>query len=516
MRDCQFHLVLRSGGRPISAVQIPRGPAGDRSLTDGWTSFVSTVMVGRRQRSRPGRAVRKRRAALARAALAHIRGDAPGELPTAARGSLPTVLRVVAALRAAPAARLCAHACVVALILTVLGAEVSGRGGAASVARSAPVTERATPLATHDGVVLAPLAVGPIRIRQAAEPLTPLIQQPVTVPSAFQTVHQLAEGETLGALAARYGVRLEALVLANRLEQGDALVVGQLLRIPRVSGQPHVVATGETLASLAERFGVSPAVIATFPANHVGPDAALTPGVELFIPREQLSLPADWLRAVGGLTGLAARGPEPAAVVRAAETNLRVGPSTEHPRVAQLAAGRRVALRARHDGWLQVELGTLRGWVRADLLAVAAEQVAALPLSNDFPPPPPRWVWPTRGTLTSGFGPRWGSFHNGIDIANRAWTPIVAARAGRVREAGWCRGYGYCVRLGHAGGVETIYGHLIARPLVSVGDEVAVGELIGHMGSTYDRAGGGYSTGVHLHFTVLVNGRAVNPLRFLP
>ena len=72
------------------------------------------------------------------------------------------------------------------------------------------------------------------------------------------------------------------------------------------------------------------------------------------------------------------------------------------------------------------------------------------------------------------------------------------------------------MRLGHEGGVETIYGHLIARPPVSVGDEVAVGELIGHMGSTYDRAGGGYSTGVHLHFTVLVNGRAVNPLRFLP
>jgi murein DD-endopeptidase MepM/ murein hydrolase activator NlpD len=45
---------------------------------------------------------------------------------------------------------------------------------------------------------------------------------------------------------------------------------------------------------------------------------------------------------------------------------------------------------------------------------------------------------------------------------------------------------------------------------------VRAGQLIGHMGSTYDRAGGGYSTGVHLHFTILVNGRAVNPLRYLP
>ncbi|MFQ3661657.1 MAG: M23 family metallopeptidase, partial [Chloroflexaceae bacterium] len=50
----------------------------------------------------------------------------------------------------------------------------------------------------------------------------------------------------------------------------------------------------------------------------------------------------------------------------------------------------------------------------------------------------------------------------------------------------------------------------------AVGEEVSAGQLLGHMGSTYDRRGGGYSTGVHLHFTVLINGRAMNPLRFLP
>lgn len=144
-----------------------------------------------------------------------------------------------------------------------------------------------------------------------------------------------------------------------------------------------------------------------------------------------------------------------------------------------------------------------------------AEQLAAMPVATEVPPPD-HWVWPTRGRLTSGSGPRWGGFHNGIDIANRAGTPTVAARAGRVLEAGWCRSYGYCVRLGHAGGIETIYGHLLTRPVVAVGAEVAAGQVIGHMGSTYDRRGGGYATGVHLHLSVLVNGRAVNPLRFLP
>jgi len=45
---------------------------------------------------------------------------------------------------------------------------------------------------------------------------------------------------------------------------------------------------------------------------------------------------------------------------------------------------------------------------------------------------------------------------------------------------------------------------------------VDAGDLIGYMGSTFDRSGGGYSTGVHLHFTVKINGKAVNPLKFLP
>jgi murein DD-endopeptidase MepM/ murein hydrolase activator NlpD len=85
-----------------------------------------------------------------------------------------------------------------------------------------------------------------------------------------------------------------------------------------------------------------------------------------------------------------------------------------------------------------------------------------------------------------------------------------------VIEAGWCSGFGYCVKLDHGEGITTIYGHLIKKPPVGVGDSVDVGEVIGYMGSTYDARGGGYSTGVHLHFTIKVNGNAVNPMKFLP
>ncbi len=130
-----------------------------------------------------------------------------------------------------------------------------------------------------------------------------------------------------------------------------------------------------------------------------------------------------------------------------------------------------------------------------------------------------RWVWPTSGDLTSGFGYRnfsVGRFHNGIDIANRKGTAIRAARAGRVIAAGWCSGYGYCVKINHGDGFVTEYGHLASKPNVRAGSYVEAGARIGSMGNTYDRRGGGYSTGVHLHFTVKRNGKAVNPMRYLP
>ena len=130
-----------------------------------------------------------------------------------------------------------------------------------------------------------------------------------------------------------------------------------------------------------------------------------------------------------------------------------------------------------------------------------------------------RWVWPTQGTITSGFGFRnlgVREFHNGIDIANDKGTPIVAAHAGTISEAGWCIGYGYCVKIRHTGGLVSEYGHLVDKPPVRAGQAVQIGEIVGYMGTTYDRRGGGYSTGVHLHFTLRSNGHAVNPRTYLP
>jgi len=129
--------------------------------------------------------------------------------------------------------------------------------------------------------------------------------------------------------------------------------------------------------------------------------------------------------------------------------------------------------------------------------------------------------WPITGTITQPFGPTdlalepaydgAAHFHLGLDIANSEGTPIGAAAAGTVIFAGWSdAGYGNCVQIDHGNGLVTIYGHMVALPLVTVGQKVTAGQLIGNVGST------GNSTGPHLHFGVQYNGTWVDPLAYLP
>jgi murein DD-endopeptidase MepM/ murein hydrolase activator NlpD len=121
------------------------------------------------------------------------------------------------------------------------------------------------------------------------------------------------------------------------------------------------------------------------------------------------------------------------------------------------------------------------------------------------------FIWPTDGVFTSGYGWRWGRMHKGIDLANNVGTPIRAVQDGVVSFSGWDDGgYGYLVKISHADGTITVYGHNSSL-LVREGDLVRQGQTISLMGST------GRSTGPHLHFEVRPGGQAaVNPLAFLP
>jgi murein DD-endopeptidase MepM/ murein hydrolase activator NlpD len=121
----------------------------------------------------------------------------------------------------------------------------------------------------------------------------------------------------------------------------------------------------------------------------------------------------------------------------------------------------------------------------------------------------PLFVMPTKGIFTSNFGYRWGVLHAGIDIANSIGTPILAVSDGVVIDAGPTAGYGMWVKLRHADGTVTLYGH-VNTTLVSVGQRVMAGDQIATMGNR------GQSTGPHLHFEVLLNGtNRVDPVPWL-
>jgi murein DD-endopeptidase MepM/ murein hydrolase activator NlpD len=121
----------------------------------------------------------------------------------------------------------------------------------------------------------------------------------------------------------------------------------------------------------------------------------------------------------------------------------------------------------------------------------------------------PLFVMPTKGIFTSGFGYRWGVLHAGIDLANSIGTPIRAVSDGVVIDAGPTAGYGMWVKLRHADGTVTLYGH-VNTTLVSVGQRVMAGDQIATMGNR------GNSTGPHLHFEVLLGGtQRVDPVPWL-
>jgi murein DD-endopeptidase MepM/ murein hydrolase activator NlpD len=132
------------------------------------------------------------------------------------------------------------------------------------------------------------------------------------------------------------------------------------------------------------------------------------------------------------------------------------------------------------------------------------------PVAAELPAGSDRLRWPMRsGTLTSGFGPRNGTFHDGIDIAAPEGTPIYAARSGRVIYSDQIPGYGNIVILEHAEGLSTVYAHN-QKNEVAQGDVVRQGDEVSRVGKT------GRTTGPNLHFEVRIQNVARNPLFFLP
>lgn len=120
--------------------------------------------------------------------------------------------------------------------------------------------------------------------------------------------------------------------------------------------------------------------------------------------------------------------------------------------------------------------------------------------------------WPLRGWITSRFGWRRfrgkREFHSGVDIANFQGAAIRSAADGTVEFSGWKAGYGKLVIINHGRGIQSYYGHNSVN-LVRIGQFVKKGEVIARVGST------GHATGPHIHYEIRVNGKPVNPFKYL-
>lgn len=298
-------------------------------------------------------------------------------------------------------------------------------------------------------------------------------------------------GDTLGAIAQRYAISVDDLMEFNQLNS-TSIHPGDLLKIPFVAAMGgiaesdplpppgfrwHVLQPGETISSLMVRYNLSlAAIVGANPA--ISSLDRLPVGLELLIPPgEGMVVALEPEQTVLDLVKI--YGVSPVALARA---NQIASPADLRPGQMLFLPG----VTPRHA---------------LDRLAEARER------ENTY-------IWPVHGRLTSFFGPRrlgmgTSNFHTGLDIAAPTGTPVVAARAGTVIFAGWSnRGFGNLVKIRHAGGAETWYAHF-SRILVTVGQQVRQGEVVGRIGST------GISTGPHLHFEVREGGRPYDPLRFL-
>lgn len=144
------------------------------------------------------------------------------------------------------------------------------------------------------------------------------------------------------------------------------------------------------------------------------------------------------------------------------------------------------------------------------------ENLKNLALTGKNPPSNATWITPVSGYyISSAFGYRTAptagasTYHQGVDMACNQGTPIYATRAGTVTAASFqAGGAGYYVSINHGDGFASIYMHM-THYVVSAGQKVSAGQLIGYVGST------GVSTGPHLHFGISYAGTYVNPLAYI-
>jgi murein DD-endopeptidase MepM/ murein hydrolase activator NlpD len=302
----------------------------------------------------------------------------------------------------------------------------------------------------------------------AIPPATPAWEARKVEPNAVEVKAQtyvVQPGDTLSHVVRKTGAGADAIVRTNGIAPPYTLRPRQKLLIP--AGRYHRVGKGESGIAIARAYGVAWGQIATL--NHIEQGDLLREGDRLLVPsRREVSVMSLDERA------------------RAFDLD-----------IDDLVTGTEPAL-AKHAR------------------PVAPVTSAATPPPADQPVAEPkgrfagRFVWPLHGRIVRPFGPLpTGARNNGVNIAARPGEPVIAAADGVIAFAGPLAAFGNLVLIRHAGGWNTVYGHL-RKLAVTRGQAVKRGQPIGEAGAT------GAASEPQLHFEILNGRQAVNPIDRLP
>ncbi len=281
---------------------------------------------------------------------------------------------------------------------------------------------------------------------------------------------------------------IEEEVEVPTIQEGTSLVKPDMVTT-KISKRPrdkiitYVVKSGDTISTIAQKFGISVSTILW--ENNLSVYSIIHPGDKLAI------LPFS------GVSHIVKRGDTLNSLAQKYKVKTEIIlKANKLADASQLKVGEKILIPGGRKSYPAYRPQRYSG-------LSTISKVVSVPASRRTNG---NWMhWPTVGRrITQYYSWR----HHAIDIANRTGTPIYAADAGRIIHASWSRGYGNNIVIDHGGGKKTRYAHL-SKFYVKVGDWVSKGQTIGAMGST------GWSTGPHIHFEVIINGRKYNPLNYI-
>lgn len=326
------------------------------------------------------------------------------------------------------------------------------------------------------------------------------------------TTYTVKAGDNLDALARKFDSTRRALADLNNLREPYTLRPGQRLKVPSAPVKAYVVASGDTQFAVARRFSINVSVLRRL--NGLSANAGLRPGQKLTLPPNIRDLGPQRRPDTPGTTVAAASPPPRPPVAPPARPAYSPPPATAPATTAPPVA----------RPYTPVPPTTMRPATPPPPPGVSTPP--AQPMLNSSPPVSDseiatlgrgRFVWPVRGDLLSGFGPKpTGQRNDGLDIRAPAGATIRAAAAGEVVYAGnQVPGFGNLVLIKHADGWVTAYAHL-DKISVQMRQQVTQGQEIGQAGTS-----GGVSES-QLHFEIRFapspadRARPIDPALVLP